>query len=63
MNDIKRNKNNRENSQNDLDGFVLIDEAIDLSIQEEYFRFSETMDFNNVDYEEVKCLRELSITS
>ena len=53
MNDMKRNKDNRNNSRNVLDNFVLIDEAIDLSIQKEYFRFSETIDFDNVDYEEV----------
>jgi hypothetical protein len=53
MNDMKRDKDNPENSKNALDGFVLIDEAIDLSIQEEYLSFSETIDFDNVDYEEV----------
>ncbi len=53
MNDMKRNNHNPENSKNVLDSFVLINEAIDLSIQEEYFRFSETIDFDNVDYEEV----------
>ena len=53
MNDMKRNKDNRENSKNVLYSFTLIDEAIDLSIQEEYFTFSETIDFDNVDYEEV----------
>ena len=53
MNDMRRNKNNPENSKNVLDSFVLIDEAIDLSIQEEYVSFSETIDFDNVDYEEV----------
>ncbi len=53
MNDVKRDKDNRENSKNVLDSFTLIDEAIDLSIQEEYFSFSETIDFDNVDYEEV----------
>jgi hypothetical protein len=53
MNDVKRNNDNRENSKNVLDSFTLIDEAIDLSIQEEYFSFSETIDFDNVDYEEV----------
>jgi hypothetical protein len=51
MNDVK--KDNRGNSKNVSDSFVLIDEAIDLSTQEEYFSFSETIDFNNVDYEEV----------
>ena len=53
MNDVKRDKDNPQNSKNLLDNFILIDEAIDLSIQEEYFRFSETIDFDNVDYEEV----------
>jgi hypothetical protein len=53
MNDVKRDKDNPENSKNALDGFVLIDEAIDLSIQKEYLSFSETIDFDNVDYEEV----------
>jgi hypothetical protein len=53
MNDMKRNKDNPENSKNVLDSFALIDEAIDLSIQEEYFSFSETIDFDNLDYEEI----------
>ncbi|MFH1335214.1 MAG: hypothetical protein ABII96_01740 [Candidatus Zixiibacteriota bacterium] len=53
MKDMKRNKDNRENSKNVLDSFIIIDGAIDLSIQEEYFRFSETIDFDNVDYEGV----------
>ncbi len=53
MNDMKRDKDNPENSKNVLDSFALIDEAIDLSIEEEYFRFSETIDFDNLDYEEV----------
>jgi hypothetical protein len=53
MNDVKRDKDNRENSKNVLESFVLIDEAIDLYIQKEYLSFSETIDFENVDYEEV----------
>ncbi len=53
MNDVKRNKDNHKNSKDVLDSFALIDEPIDLSIQQEYFSFSETMDFDNVDYEEV----------
>jgi hypothetical protein len=52
MNDIKR-KDDRGNSKNVLDSFILIDEPIDLSIQEEYLSFSETIDFDNVGYEEV----------
>ena len=53
MNDVKRDKDNRENYKNVLDSFVLIDEAIDLSIQKEYLSFSETIDFDNVDWEAV----------
>jgi len=53
MNDMKRNEDNREHSKNILNSLTLIDEAIDLSIQEEYFSFSETIDFDNVNYEEV----------
>ncbi|MGA2466972.1 MAG: hypothetical protein ABSH06_21810 [Thermodesulfobacteriota bacterium] len=53
MNDVKRDKDNRENSTNASGSFALIDEAIDLSIQEEYLSFSETIDFDNVDYKEV----------
>jgi hypothetical protein len=50
---VKRDKDNRDNSKEVSDSFALMDEAIDLSIQEEYFSFSETIDFNNVNYEEV----------
>jgi hypothetical protein len=53
MKDMKRNKDNRENSKNVLDNFILIEEPIDLSIQGEYFSSSETIDFDNVDYKEV----------
>jgi len=53
MNGMKRDKDNPQNSKNLLDSFVLINEPIDLSIQEDYFSFSETIGFDNVDYEEV----------
>jgi len=53
MNDVKREKDNSQNSKNLLDNFNLIDEPIDFPIQEEYLSFSETIDFDNVDYEEV----------
>jgi hypothetical protein len=33
MNDVKRDKDNPQNSKNILDRFILIDEAMDLSIQ------------------------------
>jgi len=53
MKDMKRNKDDRKNSKNVSDNFILIDEPIDLSTQEEYFSVSETIDFDNVDYKEV----------
>jgi len=51
--DTKRNKDDRNSSKNVSDNFVLIDEPIDLSTQEEYLSFSETIDFDNIDYGEV----------
>jgi hypothetical protein len=53
MEDIKRNNDDRKNPKNVLDNFILIDEPINLSLQEEYLRFSETIDFDNVDYKEL----------
>jgi len=50
---MEEDKDNRENSKNVLNSLTLIDEGIDLSIQKEYFSFSETIDFDNVDFEEV----------
>jgi hypothetical protein len=51
MNDVKRDKDDHGNSKNVLDGFTLLDEPIDLSIQEEYVSFSEAIDFDTIDYE------------
>jgi hypothetical protein len=53
MEDIKRNNDDRKNPKNVLDNFILIDEPINLSLQEEYLRFSERIDFDNVDYKEL----------
>ena len=53
MKEKERNKDDRNNSKNVLDNFILIDEPIDLSTQEEYFSFSEAIDFDNVDHKEV----------
>lgn len=50
---MKRNKDNRTNSEDSLDSFSLMEDAIDLSIQQEYFNLSETIDFDNIDYKEV----------
>ena len=53
MKDMKSDKDNRTNSENSLDSFDVMEEAIDLSIQQEYDSFSETIDINNVGYKEV----------
>ncbi len=51
VNDVR--KDSRGNSKDVSDSFSIVDEPIDLSTQEEYISFSETIDFDNVDYEEV----------
>ena len=53
MKDTKGSKKDRKCSNNVMDNITLIDEPIDLSTQKEYFGFSETIDFNNVDYKQV----------
>jgi hypothetical protein len=53
MKDMKRSKDDRKRSKNVMNDFTLIDEPIDLSAQKEYFSFSETIDFDNVDYKQV----------
>jgi hypothetical protein len=53
MKDMKGDKDNRTNSENSLDSFDVMEEAIDLSIQQEYDSFSEAIDINNVGYKEV----------
>ncbi len=50
---MKRDREDREDSKDVLDSFASVDEAVDLSTQEEYVRFSERIDFDQVDYEEV----------
>jgi hypothetical protein len=56
MKDMKRNKGYHKNSEDYSNSFSLVEDAIDLSIQEEYFNLSQTSDFDNVDYKDV--LRE-----
>lgn len=53
MKNMARNKGNRTNSEDYSDSFSLMEDAIDLSIQEEYFNLSETINIDNVDYKEV----------
>jgi hypothetical protein len=53
MKDMKSNKRNCTNSEDSLDSFGLMDDAVDLLIQQEYCKLSETIDFGNIDYKEV----------
>ena len=53
MKDMKVSKDDRKRSKNVMNNFTLTDESIDLSAQKEYFSFSETIDFDNVDYKQV----------
>jgi len=53
MKDMKSSKDDRRRSKNVMDNFSLIDEPIGLSAQKEYFSFSETIDFDNVDYKHI----------
>ena len=50
---MKRNKNDCKDSKNVLDNFILTEEPVDLFTQRAYFSFSETIDFDNVDYKEI----------
>src|SRR5713226_70698 len=51
MGDVK--KDNRTDSDDSLNLFSPMEDAIDLSIQHEYFNLSKTIDIENVDYKEV----------
>ena len=53
MKDMNRNSGNRTSSEDSLDDFDLMEDAIELSIQREYLALSESIDFDNVDYKEV----------
>lgn len=53
MKDMERNKGNHSESENNSDGFSVMEAAIDLSVQKEYFNYSKSIDFNNIDYKEV----------
>ena len=50
---MKNNKRNCTNSEDSLDSFGLMDDAVDLPIQQEYYKLSEAIDFGNIDYKEV----------
>jgi hypothetical protein len=56
MNDVKRNKGNDTSSEDYSNSFSLMEDAVDLAIQKEYLKLSETIDFDNVDFKDV--LRE-----
>jgi len=53
MKNIKRNKDNHSESEINSDSFSIMETAIDLSVQNEYFNYSKSTDFNNIDYKEV----------
>ena len=53
MKDLKSNKTNRPISEDSMDSFDVMEDAIDLSIQSEYFMLSGSIGFDNVDYKEV----------
>ena len=51
MKDMKRN--NHINPENNLDSFSLMESAIALSVQDEYFNLSKSIDFGNIDFKDV----------
>ncbi len=51
--DMKRKKENHKNYGNYSDGFSLMENAIDLSMQKEYLKLSATIDFDHADYRDV----------
>ncbi len=53
MKDMKRNRNNHINPENNLDSFGVMESAIALSVQEEYFNLLKSIDFGNIDYKDV----------
>jgi hypothetical protein len=53
MKDMERNKGNHSESESNSDSFSVMEAAIDLSVQKEYFNYSKSIDFDNTDYKEV----------
>ena len=47
---MKKDISNPEDSENYPDSFSLIEDGIDLAVQKEYLRLSETIEFENIDY-------------
>ena len=47
---MEKNKGNHSESENNSDSFSVMEAAIDLSVQKEYFNYSKSIDFNNIDY-------------
>ena len=50
---MKRKRNNHIDPENDLNNVTIIESPIDLSVQKEYHDLSNSIDFDNVDHEEV----------
>lgn len=53
MKDMKSSEDDRRRSKSIMENLTIIDEPINLSAQKEYISFSETVDFDNVDYKQV----------
>lgn len=53
MNDRKRKRKNHTNPENNLDSFSVMESAIALSVREEYFNLSKSIDLASIDYKEV----------
>ena len=52
MKDMKRNRNIHTNPENNLDSLSVMESAIALSVQEQYFNLSKSIDFANIDYQD-----------
>jgi hypothetical protein len=50
---MKRRTGNPENSENYPDSFSLMEDGIDLGVQKEYLKLSETIEFDGIDYKNV----------
>ncbi len=50
---MERNKGNHSESESNSDSFSVMEAAIDLSVQKEYFNYPKSIDFDNIDYKEV----------
>jgi hypothetical protein len=47
---MKMDINNPKNSENHVDSFSFMEDGIDLAVQKEYLKLSETIEFDSIDY-------------